>query len=154
MVAEDDRRKVLRDLLASGLSSRAIVLGKLGARLLHAGVLVMLGLPVVCLVGLFGGLDPLDVLCTYAGTASMTLSVAALSMLISVLAQGHRQAIVAAYGLVAAWLFVPLVLLPLGHFDWPLEWVERQRVGAREPPLPHVGGDDQPQLQYHMVGRE
>jgi hypothetical protein len=124
VIAEDDRRKVLRDLLASGLSSRAIVLGKLGARLLHAGVLVMLGLPVVCLVGLFGGLDPLDVLCTYAGTASMTLSVAALSMLISVLARGPRQAIVAAYGLVAAWLFVPLVLRPLGHFDWPLEWVE------------------------------
>ncbi len=123
VIAEDDRRKVLRDLLASGLSSRAIVLGKLGARLLHAGALVMLGLPVVCLVGLFGGLDPLDVLCVYAGTVSMTLAVAGLSMLVSVLARGPRQAIAAAYGLVAAWLFVPLVLRPLGHIDWPLGWV-------------------------------
>ena len=51
VIADAYRRKTLRDLLASGLSARAIVVGKLGARLVHVAVFVTIGLPVVSLPG-------------------------------------------------------------------------------------------------------
>lgn len=124
VIADEHRRKTLRDLLASGLSSTEIVLGKLGARLLHVGVFLALGMPIVCLVGLFGGLDPWNVLYVYGGTASSALLVAGLSMLVSVVAPRPREAILSAYGLVAVWLLVPPYIEPIvPYLDWPLNWV-------------------------------
>jgi hypothetical protein len=58
VIADDHQRKTLHYLLASRLSSAEIVLGKLGARLVHVGTFVALGLPVVCLLSLYGGLNP------------------------------------------------------------------------------------------------
>jgi hypothetical protein len=124
-IADERQRNTLPDLLATGLGAGAIVLGKLGARLLHAGVFLLLGLPVVCLVGLFGGLDPWDVLAVTLGTLSVTLFVAGLSILVSVVAPRPRRAIVTAYSLVATWLFVPPMLGELApYFAWPLAWVK------------------------------
>ena len=56
-IADERQRKTLHYLLTSELSSVEIVMGKLAARLLQVGVLVALGLPVVSLIGLFGGVD-------------------------------------------------------------------------------------------------
>ena len=57
-IADERRRKTLDYLLTSELSTSVeIVLGKLAARLLQVLVLVALGLPVVSLIGLFGGVD-------------------------------------------------------------------------------------------------
>ena len=124
-IADERQRNTLPDLLATGLTAGEIVLGKLGARLLHAGVFLLLGLPVVCLVGLFGGLDPWDVLAVTLGTISVTLFVAGLSILVSVVAPRPRRAIVTAYSLVATWLIVPPMLGVLApHFAWPLWWVK------------------------------
>src|SRR5262249_19035772 len=49
-------------LLASDLSSREIVLGKLLARLAPPALLLLAGLPVLSLVQLLGGADPLLIL--------------------------------------------------------------------------------------------
>jgi len=123
-IAEERQRRTLPDLLTTDLTTTEIVLGKLGARLLHAAVFLLLGLPIVCLVGLFGGLDPRDVLAVTLGTSAITLFVAGLSMLVSVVAPRPRRAIVTAYSLVATWLFLPFILAPLApHFAWPLWWV-------------------------------
>src|SRR5262249_6979384 len=75
VIADEHQRKTLHYLLASRLSSFEIVLGKLTARLLHVGVMLVMGIPIVCLVALFGGLDPLEVAFVYGGTLSMTLFV-------------------------------------------------------------------------------
>ena len=61
VIADEHQRKTLHYLLASRLSSPEIVLGKLGARLLHVGVFVAVGLPVVCLLALYGALNPVNV---------------------------------------------------------------------------------------------
>ena len=124
MIADEHQRKTLHYLLASRLSSAEIVLGKLGARLLHVGTFVALGLPVVCLLALYGGLDPVKVFYVYFGTFTTVLSVAGLSIFISVLARRPRDAILAAYGLEAIWLFGPPAIEPISrHLDGPLWWV-------------------------------
>src|SRR5262249_1853785 len=59
------------------------------------------------------------------GTAAMVLFVAAFSILISTLARRPRDAILAAYGLEAAWLLGPIALAPIAHAaDGPLFWAE------------------------------
>lgn len=110
VIADEHQRKTLHYLLASRLSSLEIVLGKLGARLIHVGTFVAIGLPVVSLVALYGGLDPWRVFTVYAGTLATVLSVSGLSILISVLARRPRDAILAAYGLEAIWLIAPPAL--------------------------------------------
>src|SRR4051812_1826111 len=124
VIADEHQRKTLHYLLASRMSSAEIVLGKLGARLLHAGVLVVMGVPVVCLVALFGGLDPWEVFYVYAGTASMVLFIAGLSLLVSVLARRPRDAILTTYVLVAAWLFLPPAVRSIyDDIAYRLPWV-------------------------------
>jgi len=51
-VAEERSRRTLPGLLASRLSSVAIILDKLTARMLHVGVILAVGLPIACLLAL------------------------------------------------------------------------------------------------------
>lgn len=64
-------------LMASQLSSGEIVFDKLLARLLHVGVFVVLGMPVICLLTLFGGVGWEYVVGAYAATFSITIFAAA-----------------------------------------------------------------------------
>jgi hypothetical protein len=65
-IAEDDRRGTMLHLLATPLSSGAIVFAKLVTRLVHIGVAVGVGLPIVVALGLLGVLDPVIVVCAYS----------------------------------------------------------------------------------------
>ena len=58
-ISDEYQRKTLHYLLASRLSSAEIVLGKLGARLVHVVAFLAVGLPIVSLLMLYGGLNPL-----------------------------------------------------------------------------------------------
>jgi ABC-type transport system involved in multi-copper enzyme maturation permease subunit len=123
VIADEHQRKTLHYLLASRLSSPEIVLGKLGARLLHVGTFVALGLPVVSLLALYGGLDPWRVFSIYSTTFTTVLSVAGLSILVSVLARRPRDAILAAYALEAIWLLGPPAAEEIVKYcDGPLGW--------------------------------
>jgi ABC-type transport system involved in multi-copper enzyme maturation permease subunit len=125
VIADEHQRKTLHYLLASRLSSAEIVLGKLGARLVHVGTFVALGLPVVSLLLLYGGLNPTNVFYVYLGTFTVVMFAAGLSILISTLARRPREAILATYGLEAFWLLVPIAIGPFAHdLAWPLGWVE------------------------------
>jgi ABC-type transport system involved in multi-copper enzyme maturation permease subunit len=124
VIADEHQRKTLHYVLASRLSSAEIVLGKLSARLLHVGIFVALGLPVVSLLGLYGGINPEYVFHVYMGTFTTVLFVAGLSILISTLARRPREAILAAYGLEACWIFGPIWIRPFAHdLRGPLFWV-------------------------------
>lgn len=125
VIADEHQRKTLHYLLASRLTSREIVLGKLCARLLYVGVILIMGVPVVCLVALFGGLDPWEVLYVYGGTFSLVVFLSGVSLLISVLTTRPRVAVVITYTLVVVWFVVPLALAPTAaYFGPPLEWVK------------------------------
>ncbi len=124
VIADEYQRKTLHYLLASRLSSAEIVLGKLAARLVHVGAIVALGLPVVSLLALYGGLNPEYVLFSYLGTATTVFCTAGLSMLISILAERPRDAILTSYGLLALWLLGPISIAGVAHeIRGPLFWI-------------------------------
>src|SRR5262249_51717872 len=110
--------------LATPLSSGTIVLGKLAARLVHVGVAVGVGLPVVVPLGLLGALDPVIVAHAYAMLLALTLFVGSLSLLVAVLIRNPRRAIPAAYLLVGGWLLLPDWYASIaGRLGWPFSWL-------------------------------
>ena len=123
IIPDEFQRKTLHYLLASRLSSAEIILGKLGARLVHVVAFVGLGLPIVSLLMLYGGLNPVNIFYVYMGTATVVLFAAGFSTLISVLARRPRDAILATYGLGAIWLCAPFTSGITAFFeDGPLGW--------------------------------
>jgi ABC-type transport system involved in multi-copper enzyme maturation permease subunit len=119
VIADEKQRRTLDYLLASRLSSPEIVLGKLAARLLHVGVFLAIGLPVVCMIGLFGGVDPELVTYTYIGTMTTAYFLAGLCLWISTTARRPRDAIFAVYLLELAWLALPPMLDAMVRWGWP-----------------------------------
>jgi ABC-type transport system involved in multi-copper enzyme maturation permease subunit len=102
-IAEEKERKTLEFLLATDLSSREIVLGKLTARLLNLGLLLLAGLPVLSFLQFLGGVDVGIMLAATAATALTVFSVAGLSVLNSVLCRRARDAIILSYVVVIAY---------------------------------------------------
>ena len=96
-VAEEKDRKTLEFLLATDLRNREIVLSKLASRLANLTLLILTGLPMLSLLQLLGGVDPNLVLAGFAATGLTMLSLAALSILSSVLLRKPRDAIVVTY---------------------------------------------------------
>ena len=108
-VAEERTRHTLPTLLATRFSSAGIILNKLGAKMLQIGVFLAVGLPIACLLGLLGGIDPLSIAYAYSGTASTAFFLTALSLLVSVYSRGPRSAILLVYLIETFWLFVPWI---------------------------------------------
>lgn len=139
-IAEERQRKTLDYLLASRLSSAEIVLGKLSARLVQVGVLVTLGVPIQCMLSLFGGI-PFDlIVLVYAGTCSTVLFLAAVSVAVSSYSRRPRDAIALVYVLTIVWLFVPTLiatLMPSGGSPWIqiYDWIRpaNEWFGATSP---------------------
>ena len=107
VIADEKQRKTMHYLMASRLSSAEIVLDKLAARLLHVGSFILLGLPVMSLLTLFGGVALDFVAGAYLATLSITFFAASLSILISTIARRVRQGVLIAYVFIIAWLIVP-----------------------------------------------
>ncbi len=106
-VASERQRKTLHYLMTSRLTGVEIVLGKLGARLLNMGTYLAASLPIVSLLTLFGGVDPVIVVLSYATLGSTTFFLAALAILASVTSRRSRDAVAAAYALGATWMVGP-----------------------------------------------
>ncbi len=124
IISDEYQRKTLHYLLASRLSSAEIVLGKLGARLVHVVAFVAVGLPIVALLMLYGGLNPVNIFYVYMGTTTLVLFTSGFSVLTSTLARRPRDAILITYGLGTLWLLAPLWIERISRFlDGPLGWV-------------------------------
>src|SRR5262245_25188135 len=78
-IAGEKERRTLPFLLATPLDSRTIVLGKLAARLAQVAMVLLAGVPVLCALQFFGGLDPALVLFGTAALAATLLSTASVS---------------------------------------------------------------------------
>ncbi|HZW29958.1 MAG TPA: ABC transporter permease subunit, partial [Isosphaeraceae bacterium] len=109
ILAGERERRTLGDLLTSRLTSAEIVLGKLAAGMVQYATCLATGLPVVTLLPLIGGVDPNLVLLAYAGTASIGLFLAGLSVVVSIGAPRAGQAIRQTCGLAGAWVIVPFL---------------------------------------------
>ena len=129
VIAEEKQRKTLHYLLASPLSSGEIVLGKLAARMVHVGVFLAIGVPVMSLLSLFGGVDPRLVLVMFAASVSTAFFIASLAILLSTHARRVREAMALTYMLTAFWLVAPPLIgmaMPAGGVFWTrvYEWVK------------------------------
>ncbi|HEV3163216.1 MAG TPA: ABC transporter permease subunit [Isosphaeraceae bacterium] len=115
-IVEERQRRTLHYLLASPLSSGEIVVGKLMAKLLYLGVFLAVGLPVVSLLTLIGGIEPLLIFLVYGGTLTTAFMLGSAGILISTYARKVREAVVGAGGFTFVWLIIPIVIsaiLPL-----------------------------------------
>jgi ABC-type transport system involved in multi-copper enzyme maturation permease subunit len=109
-IADETQRKTLHYLLASRLTSGEIIFGKLAARSLHLCVFLALGLPVISLLSLLGGVDPVAIVVLDVCTVTTSYLIAGLAVLLSTFARRVRDAILAVYILEAAWLAVPFAI--------------------------------------------
>lgn len=100
VIAEERERGTLELLFTTHLRSHQIVLGKFFSRLLHLGLILVGGLPVLSLVQLWGGVDIPMLLVNYGAMVLNLVMVGAVSILTSVLAPRVVTAVMASYGLV------------------------------------------------------
>jgi hypothetical protein len=108
-IADEKRRKTLHYLLASQLTGPEIVLGKLLVRMLYVGVLLGVSFPVMSMLVLMGGVDPILVLVCCGALLSTAWFLATLSIWVSTIARSPREALFVTFGLEALWMVVPLV---------------------------------------------
>ena len=111
-IVDEKQRKTLHYLMASQLSGTEIILDKVLGRLPHLVVFLAMGLPIVSILGLFGGIPLEEVIIAYVGTSSTAVFAVAMTILVSTLARHVRQAILTSYLLMLIWLFVPPVIEP------------------------------------------
>jgi ABC-type transport system involved in multi-copper enzyme maturation permease subunit len=139
-VAEEKERRTLEFLLATDLRNREIVLSKLLSRLANLVLFLLAGLPVLSLMQLFGGVDPGLLWAGFAATALLVLSIASVSILVSVYTRRARDAIIRTGMLVigyyllsflTTWLYFYLTMRvmfsPPGTYD--LDVVEQVKSG-------------------------
>jgi ABC-type transport system involved in multi-copper enzyme maturation permease subunit len=108
-IATERERRTIEYLFASSLSNAEIVLGKLAARIIHVVYLVLAGVPILALMMLMGGIAPEALLALAVITLCTVLSVATMSIAVSVWSARAREAVTRAYLV----LFALLVLPPL-----------------------------------------
>src|SRR4051794_18904087 len=120
VIADEKQRKTLHYLLASRLTGPEIVIGKLMARMLHVGVLLAVSLPVLSLLVLLGGVDPLMIVLVCGAAASTAWFLAALSIWVSTIARGARRALFISYGIGFLWLFLPVSVRQSPSVGWPI----------------------------------
>jgi ABC-type transport system involved in multi-copper enzyme maturation permease subunit len=118
VIADEKTRKTLHYLLASRLTSAEIIVGKLLARMLYVVVLLGVSLPVLSLLVLLGGIDPLLVLLACGATLSTAWFLASLSIWVSTIARRPREALFIALGLECLWLCFPLMTRTVFTMGW------------------------------------
>jgi ABC-type transport system involved in multi-copper enzyme maturation permease subunit len=105
-IAREKERRTLEFLFVTELTNWEIVAGKLVARLAYLVGVLLTCLPVLALTQLFGGIDPVGLLASYAGLLTMTIGVGSACMLMSVWARTALEATVCSYVIAAVYGFV------------------------------------------------
>lgn len=113
-IADEKQRRTLPSLMASRLSSGGIVLDKVLGRSASLAVFVAIGLPVVALLGLFGGISADEVFMAYAGTFATAAFAMSIAVLLSTMARRVRGAVLGGYLLTLIWLLIPPAVLFFG----------------------------------------
>ncbi|MBN2579706.1 MAG: ABC transporter permease subunit [Pirellulales bacterium] len=120
-IALERERRTIEYLFASQLSNAELIFGKLLARLIHVGCLVLVGLPVLALAMLMGGIAPEALVMLYVLTLSTMIFIGALSMLVSVFARRAREAVMRVYLLLLVLFVLPPIVASLPSIvEYPL----------------------------------
>jgi ABC-type transport system involved in multi-copper enzyme maturation permease subunit len=100
----DRSRGTLTHLLATDLTDREIVLGKLAARLTPILILVAATLPVMELLTLLGGVDPDALLGAFVVTLGVAVLGCSLALVFSIRVRRTHEALLATYAVWGFWL--------------------------------------------------
>lgn len=103
-ITEEKQRQTLDFLFTTDLLNREIILGKFASRLGSSLMLLLAGVPVLSLVQLFGGVEPLVLVAFFTITLVTMISVACLALYFSVLGRRVREALLKTYLVVVGYL--------------------------------------------------
>jgi hypothetical protein len=116
VLPREREQKTLDGLLASGLSSAGIVVGVLGAGLIHVAAYMAAGLPIMLLMVPLMGIDWRLIVLGYAALGASAFALAALALAVSTGARNRRSAAAGAAVAMVVWYELPLLnvlILPL-----------------------------------------
>ncbi len=128
IMAEETEKQTLPFLLTTTLANHEIVLGKLAARVAQVLMLLVAGLPVLAIMQVMGGIDPVLLWTSFAAIGVSIISTAGVGAAISVRAVSVKSATSKAVGIVAAYtLLFPYLGFGLSRWIgavplWPSTW--------------------------------
>ena len=96
-ISDEKASGTLQYLLAADLTSWEIIVGKLVGRAAQVAVLALAALPVLCFIGIFGGLTVVLVISLLAVTIAPLFALGAASLLASVWSRQTRDAVLGVY---------------------------------------------------------
>lgn len=120
-IAGERQRKTLHYLMNTRIWAGEIVLGKLASRMLHLAIFVAVTLPILSLLTLLGGTDPVLLLWSYGATFSTGFLLASLGIFASATIRRPRDALLASYAYAVLVLAGPAIvhgLLTLPAAGW------------------------------------
>jgi ABC-type Na+ efflux pump permease subunit len=121
-VTDEKTRGTLQYLLTSDLASIHILLGKLLGRAVQVMTIALVGLPLGCFLGVFGGIEPIGILALLVMSVLVVFGVAALTFLAAVWCRQTRDAVLGVYGVLVA------LFLAGQYFNGPLRWLDPLHV--------------------------
>lgn len=129
----DKARGTLGHLLVTDLSGAEVAAGTLLAQVIPVLAIVAAGAPVLAIVALFGGISPEMFALGYAGTLGGVLMACAFSSLCALWGRRVRDAMLASYMILAAWMIAD-ILRDMLRNSWPglvgPRWVGLNPVAA------------------------
>jgi ABC-type transport system involved in multi-copper enzyme maturation permease subunit len=131
-IAEERERGTLDLLRMTHLSAREVVLGKLAARVVHLGGVLLAGLPLLALTQIWGGVDFRLLLMAFLASGLNLLSVGAVCVVQSAMFRSTRMAIFASY-LVSLGLLLSCTVLAGTPSELFRELSEAMAVSASGP---------------------
>jgi ABC-type transport system involved in multi-copper enzyme maturation permease subunit len=109
-VADERERRTLDLLVTTSMSDQEIILGLYAGRMANLGLVILTGLPILSVMPLLGGVDPVWVVTTFVATNMTMLTLGALSILASVVARSSLGAHLGSYA--GSLMVVPLSFVP------------------------------------------
>lgn len=108
-ITDEKTRGTLQYMLTAHLTASEIIVGKLLGRMAQVGLLVIAGLPVLCFIGVWGGLYPAVMLAVFAVTIAPMFALSAASLLASVWSRQTRNAVLGLYALFAGGVLLKFI---------------------------------------------
>jgi ABC-type transport system involved in multi-copper enzyme maturation permease subunit len=121
-IAEEKERGTAELLLTTRLSDRQYLLGKLLGRLAHLGLVLLAGLPILCLTRLWGGIDDNLLLAGFAVAALSLLSCGGISILCSIVTRTLLGAVLLAYAAVFLITAMSLLIPSISSLGFVAAW--------------------------------
>ena len=135
VVTEERDRHTLDMLFTTHLNDREIVLGKLTARMVHLGGVLLAALPILSLVQLLGGVSMSVLLANFVNTALLLAATSSFCLLMSVRATSSQEAVIRCY----FWILLIAGGMSLWRAGSPLLMSQEDYGGELGPLLESMG---------------